>query len=124
MILNNGNSAGKQILKPETVRLMLTPEEVPLLPKDNKPRTATRALGWDHQSPYSSNRGTKLSESAIGHGGFTGTTFWIDPDKQLYVIFLSNRLHPDSQGSVNTLVGKLTDDIVTALEEEPKQARK
>jgi CubicO group peptidase (beta-lactamase class C family) len=77
-----------------------------------------RALGWDHQSPYSINRGTKLSESAVGHGGFTGTTIWIDPEKQLYVIFLSNRLHPDSQGNVNPLVGKLTDDIVTALEPE------
>lgn len=116
MILNEGRFESKQVLSPKTVRLMLDPNEVPLMPKENKPRTATRALGWDHQTPYSSNRGTKLSESAVGHGGFTGTTIWIDPEKNLYVIFLSNRLHPDGQGSVNSLVGKLTDDIVTALE--------
>lgn len=120
MILNDGKHDGKTLLKPETVRLMLTPETVPIISKTVKARSATRALGWDHQSPYSSNRGTKLSDRAIGHGGFTGTTFWIDPDKQLYVIFLSNRLHPDGQGNVNTLVGKLTDEIVTALEEAPK----
>jgi CubicO group peptidase (beta-lactamase class C family) len=120
MILNDGKYGGREFLRPETVRLMLAPETVPVMSKTVKARTATRTLGWDHQSPYSSNRGTKLSERAIGHGGFTGTTFWIDPEKQLYVIFLSNRLHPDSQGNVNTLVGKLTDDIVTALEEEPK----
>lgn len=120
MILNDGKYAERAILKPETVRLMLLPESVPVMAKPGKPNTATRTLGWDHQSPYSSNRGTKLSDRAIGHGGFTGTTFWIDPDKQLYVIFLSNRLHPDSQGNVNSVVGKLTDDIVTALEAEEK----
>lgn len=116
MILNEGKFAGQVFLRPESVRLMLTPETVPVLSKLVKPGIATRTLGWDHQSPFSSNRGTKLSERAIGHGGFTGTTIWIDPEKQLYVIFLSNRLHPDSQGNVNKIVGKLTDDIVTALE--------
>ncbi len=120
MILNNGQFAGRTIIQPKTVRLMLTPEVVPLNMKTSKARSATRALGWDHQSPYSSNRGSKLSERAIGHGGFTGTTFWIDPDKKLYVIFLSNRLHPDGQGSVNMLVGKLTDEIVAALEKDSK----
>jgi len=120
MILSNGQFAGRTILQPKTVRLMMTPEVVPLNTKTSKAISATRALGWDHQSPYSSNRGSKLSERAIGHGGFTGTTFWIDPDKKLYVMFLSNRLHPDGQGSVNTLVGKLTDEIVLALEKDPK----
>jgi CubicO group peptidase (beta-lactamase class C family) len=120
MILNEGKYGDRVILKPETVRAMLKPETVPIMSKTTKARTATRTLGWDHQTPYSSNRGTKLSDRAIGHGGFTGTTFWIDPEKQLYVIFLSNRLHPDGNGNVNALVGKLTDDIVTALEPEMK----
>jgi serine-type D-Ala-D-Ala carboxypeptidase len=123
MILNEGKYAGQEILKPRTVRLMLTPHTVPLVKeKSGKTQTASRTLGWDHQSPYSSNRGTKLSDRAIGHGGFTGTTMWIDPDKQLYIIFLSNRLHPDGQGNVNMLVGKLTDEIVTALESKEKSA--
>lgn len=120
MILNDGKFGGQVFLQPETVRLMLAPESVPLMSKSSKAKTATRTLGWDHQSPYSSNRGTKLSDRAIGHGGFTGTTIWIDPEKQLFVIFLSNRLHPDGQGNVNALVGKLTDDIVSALEGDVK----
>jgi CubicO group peptidase (beta-lactamase class C family) len=67
----------------------------------------TRTLGWDHRSPYSRNRGSALSESAFGHGGFTGTVFWIDPEKDLIFVFLSSRLHPDGKGSVNTLAGEI-----------------
>ncbi|MCO8122085.1 beta-lactamase family protein [Stieleria sp. TO1_6] len=67
----------------------------------------TRTLGWDHQSPYSSNRGEALSGAAFGHGGFTGTVLWIDPEKQLIFVFLSSRLHPDGVGSVNGLAGQI-----------------
>jgi uncharacterized protein YbbC (DUF1343 family) len=48
-----------------------------------------------------------MSTSAYGHGGFTGTAIWIDPDLQLFVIFLSNRVHPDGKGSVNPLAGAI-----------------
>ena len=67
----------------------------------------TRTYGWDHRSPYSSNRGDQLSDSAFGHGGFTGTVMWIDPDSDRVFIFLSNRLHPDGKGSVNRLAGEI-----------------
>jgi CubicO group peptidase (beta-lactamase class C family) len=66
-----------------------------------------RGLGWDIQSGYSSNRGELFSNAAFGHGGFTGTTLWIDPELDLFVIFLSNRLHPDGTGSVNDLAGRI-----------------
>ncbi len=66
-----------------------------------------RGLGWDSASRYSSNRGELLSSSAFGHGGFTGTAMWIDPELDLYVIVLSNRLHPDGKGSVNDLAGRI-----------------
>jgi CubicO group peptidase (beta-lactamase class C family) len=66
-----------------------------------------RGLGWDIQSGYSSNRGELFSVAAFGHGGFTGTTLWIDPELDLFVIFLSNRLHPDGTGSVNDLAGRI-----------------
>ncbi|MFK8110683.1 MAG: serine hydrolase domain-containing protein [Rubripirellula sp.] len=75
-----------------------------------KPRTVprgSRTFGWDHQSPYSSNRGESFSDTAFGHGGFTGTVMWIDPEKDLVFIFLSNRLHPDGKGSVNRLAGEI-----------------
>ena len=67
----------------------------------------SRTLGWDHKSPYSRNRGKALSDVAFGHGGFTGTVFWIDPQKELIFVFLSSRLHPDGKGSVNTLAGQI-----------------
>ena len=56
---------------------------------------------------YSSNRGEGFSPEAVGHGGFTGTAFWIDPKQHLAVIFLSNRVHPDGKGNVNRLAGRI-----------------
>ena len=56
---------------------------------------------------YSINRGETMSTSAYGHGGFTGTALWIDPDLDLFVIFLSNRVHPNGKGLVNPLIGRI-----------------
>jgi CubicO group peptidase (beta-lactamase class C family) len=84
--------------------------------RQDKPITDVRGLGWDMQSRYSSNRGTKFSSSAFGHGGFTGTAIWIDPEKKLYVIFLSNRVHPNGKGLVNPLAGKIGEIAIEALE--------
>ena len=58
---------------------------------------SSRALGWDTMLPTSSC-GSRLSAKAIGHTGFTGTSLWIDPGQDLYVVFLSNRVHPSRQG--------------------------
>jgi CubicO group peptidase (beta-lactamase class C family) len=58
---------------------------------------SSRALGWDTMLPTSSC-GTRLSARAIGHTGFTGTSLWIDPVRDLYVVFLSNRVHPSREG--------------------------
>lgn len=98
MMLAGGKTASTTILRPEVFALMTKPRKVP---------RGTRAYGWDHQSPYSSNRGESLSEAAFGHGGFTGTVIWIDPLKDRVFIFLSNRLHPDGKGAVNKLAGKI-----------------
>ncbi len=54
---------------------------------------SSRALGWDTMLPTSSC-GTRLSPSAIGHTGFTGTSLWIDWERDLYVVLLTNRVHP------------------------------
>ena len=58
---------------------------------------SSRALGWDTMQPTSSC-GTRLSARAIGHTGFTGTSLWLDPDRDLYVVLLTNRVHPGSGG--------------------------
>ncbi len=55
---------------------------------------SSRALGWDTMLPTSSC-GTHLSAHAFGHTGFTGTSLWVDPIRDRYVVLLSNRVHPD-----------------------------
>ena len=98
MLLNGGSIGDVQILKSETIRTMADVYDV---------KSGHRGLGWDKRSGYSANRGDGMSDSAFGHGGFTGTAIWIDPDLDLTVIFLSNRVHPDGKGSVNRLAGKI-----------------
>jgi CubicO group peptidase (beta-lactamase class C family) len=56
-------------------------------------RGSSRALGWDTPSPGSS-AGTRLGPGSFGHTGFTGTSIWMDPSRQLVVVLLSNRVHP------------------------------
>jgi CubicO group peptidase (beta-lactamase class C family) len=97
-MINGGTLDGVRVLKPETVALIRSPVKV---------SSGLRTLGWDMKSPYSSNRGDLMSASAFGHGGFTGTALWIDPDQQLFVVFLSNRVHPDGKGAVNSLAGRI-----------------
>ena len=57
------------------------------------PALSSRALGWDTPSQGSS-AGTLLSPQAYGHTGFTGTSIWIDPTKDLFIILLTNRVYP------------------------------
>ncbi|MFU7558267.1 serine hydrolase domain-containing protein [Roseiconus sp. JC912] len=95
-----------KIFDQATFDWMITPHPVP----EQLPR-GTRAMGWDHQSPYSRNRGESFSKRAFGHGGFTGTVLWIDPVKELVFVFLSSRLYPDGKGSVNTLAGQIATEL-------------
>jgi CubicO group peptidase (beta-lactamase class C family) len=73
MMLNGGEYGGVRVLKPETVKLMTTPNPLP-------GGRGQRGLGWDMKSGYSINKGDRLSDKAFGHGGFTGTVLWIDPE--------------------------------------------
>jgi len=97
-LLNQGKGNNEQILQPGTITEMTNAYQVP---------RGIRGLGWDKQTGYSSNRGKTMSARAFGHGGFTGTGLWIDPELDLFVIFLSNRVHPDGTGLVNPLIGQI-----------------
>ena len=92
MILNKGVSRGQQFLKKETIEMMSQ--------HDNLPPGEQRGLGWDINTPHSSPRGTLFSASSFGHTGFTGTSLWIDPVNNCFVVLLTNRLHPDASGNV------------------------
>ena len=98
-LLNEGVApSGARLFKPETVRTMTASRVVP---------GGRRTYGWDQRTAYSTNRGDLFGPAAYGHGGFTGTALWIDPDRDLFMIFLSNRLHPDGRGAVNRLIGRI-----------------
>ncbi len=79
--------SGFQILSALTVEKMSTPQQPPTA-------TALRGLGWDIDSPFSSNRGEFFPVGSFGHTGFTGTSIWIDPVTNSYVIVLTNAVHP------------------------------
>lgn len=90
-----------------TFRTFLTRQETP---------GGGRALGWDIDSRFATHKGALFSSHAFGHGGFTGTAMWIDPDRDLFVVFLSNRVHPDGKGAVNPLIGEVSTEIVRATD--------
>jgi uncharacterized protein YbbC (DUF1343 family) len=94
-ILGGGEVDGKRLLSPQSVAAMTAPHDVP---------GSIRALGWNVLSQW---RGEGLSPRAIGHFGFTGTAVWIDPDKDLFVIVLSNRVHPLGKGDAKPLVARI-----------------
>ena len=79
---------------------------------------SSRALGWDTMLPTSSC-GSRLSPGAIGHTGFTGTSLWIDPHRDLYVVLLSNRVHPTR---ANEAFPRLRPRIHEAIVEDLEQA--
>jgi CubicO group peptidase (beta-lactamase class C family) len=72
---------------------------------------SSRALAWDTMLPTSSC-GTRLSARAIGHTGFTGTSLWIDPAQDLYVVLLTNRVHPTRE---NNLIQRVRRDVHDAI---------
>lgn len=83
MLLNGGSYGGVQIVKPSTVARW-TARQRP---------DASRALGWDTPSPNSS-AGRFFSLRSFGHTGFTGTSIWADPERELLVVLLTNRVNP------------------------------
>src|SRR5690606_1220645 len=75
------------LAQPDTMRTFITRTGVP---------GSSRALAWDTMLPTSSC-GTRLSPSSIGHTGFTGTSLWIDWERDLYIVLLTNRVHPSRE---------------------------
>jgi uncharacterized protein YbbC (DUF1343 family)/CubicO group peptidase (beta-lactamase class C family) len=108
MLLGGGKWNGRRILAPLTVAKMTrraTSETV----------GPARGLGWDIDSPMSSNRGELFPIGSFGHTGFTGTSMWIDPVTGTFVIFLSNRVHPDGRGDVTPLRARVASVVASAI---------
>ena len=84
MILQKGNYQGKQYIKPETVGLFTKKQS----------DQSSRGLGWDTKSPEGSSSGQYFDITSYGHTGYTGTSVWTDPTKNLFVVLLTNRVYP------------------------------
>ena len=112
MILGGGARQGVRILSPLAVARM-TSRATPV-----EERTV-RALGWDIDSSFSENRGELLPFGSFGHTGFTGTSLWLDPASGLFVVFLSNRTHPDGKGDVTQLRSRVATIAASAVVSAP-----
>lgn len=86
MLLSGGVLDGRRVLREATVREMTRAFEVP---------GARLTLGWDAPDEPG---GAAFSARSFGHDGFTGTSLWLDPERDRFVVFLSSRLHPHGKG--------------------------
>jgi len=101
MMLNGGEYNGVRLLKPATIARW-TARQGP---------ESSRALGWDTPS-HNSSAGRFFSARSFGHTGFTGTSIWIDPEKQLYVVLLANRVDPSSTNQKQAPLRRAVADAV------------
>jgi uncharacterized protein YbbC (DUF1343 family)/CubicO group peptidase (beta-lactamase class C family) len=107
-LLDGGTSKSLNFLSPLMVEKMTTPQSPP-----NK--TALRGLGWDIDSPFTSNRGVLFPVGSYGHTGFTGTSIWIDPVSKTYIIILTNRVHPNGKSETGPLYSQIATVVASTL---------
>jgi beta-glucosidase-like glycosyl hydrolase/CubicO group peptidase (beta-lactamase class C family) len=106
MLLNGGVYDHHRIVSRETIDLFTRRAGIP---------DSSRALGWDTPSEGSSG-GTLLSSHAFGHTGFTGTSMWLDPERGLFIILLTNRVHPTRENNlIRQVRPAVADAVVRAL---------
>jgi uncharacterized protein YbbC (DUF1343 family)/CubicO group peptidase (beta-lactamase class C family) len=108
MLLGMGTLDGVRIFNPLTVRKFTepgSPADQPIL----------RGLGWDIDSPLSSNRGELYPIGSFGHTGFTGTSLWIDPDTDSFVILLTNVVHPHRGKSLSSLRSRVATAVAACF---------
>jgi beta-glucosidase-like glycosyl hydrolase/CubicO group peptidase (beta-lactamase class C family) len=102
MLVNGGVLEHKRIVSREVLEQFTRRAGIP---------GSTRALGWDTPHPESS-AGEQLSPRSFGHTGFTGTSLWIDPERKLFVILLTNRVHPTRENNAIREVRRAVADAV------------
>ncbi|HSN89001.1 MAG TPA: serine hydrolase, partial [Thermoanaerobaculia bacterium] len=108
MLLVGGIFEGRRLVSRETVELFTRRAGIP---------GSDRALGWDTKSAEGSSAGTLFSSRSFGHTGFTGTSIWIDPERQLFVILLTNRVYPTRENNlIREARPAVADAVVRALD--------
>lgn len=107
-LMGDGTHEGEFILGKSTIALATSNQ----LPANLGVR---RGIGWDIESPFSYQRGEKFPLEGFGHTGWTGTSIWVDPASETFVVLLANRNHPTESGSIKPLrikVGTLAAEAV------------
>ena len=116
MIMNGGEYGGARILSPLGVAEMTRPRQVT---EDG----GARGLGWDVNTTFSTNRGDLFPAGSFGHTGFTGTSVWLDRASETFVVFLSNRVHPEGKGDVGPLRGRVANIVAGSITDAGAVAR-
>ncbi len=115
MIMDHGQFRGARVLSPLGVTRMTEARPSGGNASDGN----ARGLGWDVMTGYSSNRGDLFPLGSFGHTGFTGTSIWIDPSSETFVVFLSNRVHPridpKQPADVNSLRGRVASIVAASI---------
>ena len=112
-LLNGGAYGTRRVLQNGTVAAWIR----------RQPNAGTRALGWDTPAPRSS-AGSYFSERAFGHTGFTGTSMWIDPQRELFVVLLTNRTFRDGgQARILQVRARVADLAARAISDQPIRPR-
>lgn len=108
--LNEGVLFGRRYLKKDLIRIFTS--------KKKNPVHSDRALGWDTPSKKGSSSGDYFSTGSYGHLGFTGTSLWIDPNEEIIIVFLTNRVYPtrNNKGIYN-IRRELHNSIMTNIKE-------
>jgi len=116
MLTNGGEAYGRRFLQPETIRAFTRR----VSPRGQYPM----ALGWMTWRPPEegeSSAGTRFGPNSYGHTGFTGTSIWIDPDRELFVILLTNRVHPSRERSrIGPVRTALADAVAGSIRDEAR----
>lgn len=109
MLLQKGYYQGKRLIDSNTVKLFVKKQS----------QESSRALGWDTKSDTGSSAGSYFSSNSYGHTGYTGTSVWTDPKRNLIVIFLTNRVYPSRNNTkILKIRPKLHDEIIKAVSNE------
>jgi CubicO group peptidase (beta-lactamase class C family) len=103
MLLGGGAFGGVRIVQPTTIARWTAPQA----------KSSSRALGWDTPSPESS-AGLYFSPRSFGHTGFTGTSLWVDPERSLFVVVLTNRVNPSRANDAHVPLRRAVANTVQA----------
>ena len=107
VLINKGKVDQKTFIEQSTIELFTK----------RASKESTRAIGWDTKSDSGSSAGKYFSKNSFGHTGYTGTSIWADPDRNLFVVFLTNRVYPTRENTkIQKVRPRLHDAVIESLE--------